>query len=139
MTNYKEIISDAMKSAAVSSLKNLRERKRSVLTEVQKRLAYYEHRCYADELLCAIARKKTNFMLRSDSVGAIREILKPSVPHYDGFEFHTGRYHVAEEELIGWSEASLRAPLTVAGFERFAEVFAEIYPEQGERIFGNTP
>lgn len=139
MKDYSEIISDAMKSAAVSSLKNLRERKRSVLTEVQKCLAYYEHRCYANELLCAIARKKADFLLHAATVGAIREILKPSVPHYDGFAFHTGKYYVAEEELIGWSEASLRAPLTGAGFERFAEVFAEIYPEQGERIFGNTP
>lgn len=139
MTNYKEIISDAMKSAAVSSPKNLRERKRSALAEVQKRLAYYEHRCYADELLCAIARKKADFLLQASTMSDIREILKPSVPHYDGFAFHTGKYHVAEEELIGWSEASLRVPLTGAGARRFAEVFAEIYPEQGAHIFGNTP
>ena len=43
------------------------------------------------------------------------------------------------EELIGWSEASLRAPLTGAGARRFSEVFAEICPEQGEHIFGLTP
>lgn len=135
MTNYREIISDAIKNSAVSSPEKLRERKRCALTEVQKRLAHYEHRCYADELLCAIARKKADFLLHAGSIGAIREILKPSVPHYDGFEFHTGRYHVAEEELIGWGEASLRAPLTGAGARRFAEIFAEIYPEQGKKIF----
>ena len=131
MTNYKEIISDAMKRAAVSSPEKMRERKIGALTEIRERLAYYERRCYADELLCAIARKKAGFLLQATTVG--------SVPHYDGFEFHTGRYHVAEEELIGWGEASLRAPLTGAGARRFAEVFAEIYPEQGKRIFGNTP
>ena len=130
MTNYKEIISDAMKRAAVSSPEKMRERKIGALTEIRERLAYYERRCYADELLCAIARKKAGFLLQATTV---------SVPHYDGFEFHTGRYHVAEEELIGWGEASLRAPLTGAGARRFAEVFAEIYPEQGKRIFGNTP
>ena len=139
MTNYREIISDAMKSAAVSSPEKLRERKRSALTEVQKRLAHYEHRCYADELLCAIARKKADFLIQASTVSAIREILKPSVPHYDGFQFHTGKYHVAEEELIGWGEASLQAPLTGAGARRFVAVFTEIYPEQGKRIFGNTP
>ena len=135
MTNYKGIISDAIKSAAVSRPEKLRECKRSALTEVQKRLAHYEHRCYADELLCAIARKKADFLLQAATVGAIREILKPSVPHYDGFEFHTGKYHVAEEELIGWGEASLQAPLTGAGAKRFAEVFTEIYPEQGKKFF----
>ena len=139
MKDYREIISDAMKSAAFSSPEKLRERKMSALTEVRKCLAYYEHRCYADELLCAIARKKADFLLHAATAGAIREILKPSVPHYNGFVFHTGKYHVAEEELIGWSEASLRAPLTGVGARRFAEVFAEIYPEQGEHIFGNTP
>lgn len=135
MTNYKEIISDAMKSEAVSSPEKLRERKMSALAEVWERLAYYEHRCYADELLCAIARKKADFLLHAGSIGTIREILKPSVPHYNGFVFHTGKYHVAEEELIGWSEASLRAPLTGAGAKRFAEVFTEIYPEQGKKFF----
>ena len=135
MTNYKEIISDAMKRAAVSSPEKMRERKIGALTEIRERLAYYERRCYADELLCAIARKKAGFLLQAATVGTIREILKPSVPHYDGFEFHTGRYHVAEEELIGWGEASLRAPLTGAGARRFAEIFAEIYPEQGKKIF----
>lgn len=112
MTNYKEIISDAMKRAAVSSPEKMRERKIGALTEIRERLAYYERRCYADELLCAIARKKAGFLFQATTVGTIREILKPSVPPYDGFEFHTGRYHVAEEELIGWGEASLRAPLT---------------------------
>ena len=139
MKDYREIISDAIKSVEVSSPEKLRERKRCALTDVRKCLAYYEHRCYADELLCAIARKKVDFLLQSATVGAIREILKPSVPRYDGLTFHTGKYHVAEEELIGWSEASLRAPLTGAGARRFAEVFAEICPEQGEHIFGNTP
>ena len=139
MTNYKSIIADAMKSEAVSSPEKLRERKMSALAEVWERLAYYEHRCYADELLCAIARKKADFLIHAASVSSIREILKLSVPNYDGFAFDTGKYYVAEEELIGWGEASLRAPLTSAGARRFAEVFIKIYPEQGKRIFDGTP
>lgn len=79
MTNYKEIISDAMKRAAVSSPEKMRERKIGALTEIRERLAYYERRCYADELLCAIARKKAGFLLQATTVGTIREILKPSV------------------------------------------------------------
>ena len=45
MTNYKEIISDAMKRAAVSSPEKMRERKIGALTEIRERLAYYERRC----------------------------------------------------------------------------------------------
>ncbi len=71
MTNYEETISDAMKSVAVSSPEKLRERKMGALTEIRERLVYYERRCCADELLCAIARKKAGFLLRADSVGAI--------------------------------------------------------------------
>ena len=139
MKDYREIISDAMNSAAVSSPEKLREHKMSALSEVQERLACYEQRCYADELLCAIARKKADFLIHAASVSSIREILKLSVPNYDGFAFDTGKYFVAEEELIGWGEASLRAPLTSAGTRRFAEVFIKIYPEQGKRIFDGTP
>ena len=139
MKDYREIISDAMNSAAVSSPEKLRKRKMCALTEVQKCLAYYEQRCYADELLCAIARKKADFLIHAASVSSIREILKLSVPNYDVFAFDTGKYYVAEEELIGWGEASLRAPLTSAGARRFAEVFMKMYPEQGQRNFDGTP
>ena len=72
MTNYKEIISDAMKRAAVSSPEKMRERKIGALTEIRERLAYYERRCYADELLCAIARKKAGFLLQATTVGLCR-------------------------------------------------------------------
>lgn len=44
MKDYREIISDAMNSAAVSSPEKLRKRKMCALTEVQKCLAYYEQR-----------------------------------------------------------------------------------------------
>lgn len=138
MKDYREIIFGAMKSAMASSPEKLRERKISALTEMMERLTCYESQCYADDLLCAVAQKKADYLIQAATVGAINEILKPSVPHYDGFEFHPGKYHVAEEELIGWSEASLRAPLTDAGARRFAEVFTEIYPEQGKRIFAGT-
>lgn len=102
MKDYREIISDAMKDAAISGPEKLSERKRSALAAVRKRLACYERRYYADELLYAIARKKAYYLLQAATVSAIMEILKLSVPHYNGFAFRAGKYHVAEEELIGW-------------------------------------
>ena len=40
----------------------------------------------------------------------------------------------AEEELICWSEASLRAPLNETGFQRYSELFRLVFPEESERL-----
>lgn len=41
-----------------------------------------------------------------------------------------------EEELLIWSEISLEMVLNDAGYRRYAELFMELFPEEGEKIFG---
>lgn len=54
-------------------------------------------------------------------------------------ELKTGPYHVPEEELLIWSEISLEMVLNDAGYRRYAQLFMELFPEEGEEIFGKKP
>lgn len=43
-------------------------------------------------------------------------------------------YSVPEEELICWSETSLKGPLTAEGFQRYMELFKQVLPEESRRL-----
>lgn len=69
-------------------------------------------------------------ILNSTTKGEIEKISNPKCPHYDGVRFYPDAYNVPEEELIGWCETSLRAPLNSAGLNRYMEVFKTVFPEK---------
>ena len=62
--------------------------------------------------------------------------LKVSTPHYFGGKFTVSNipYYSEEEELLLWSETSLRGPLISAGYERYMELFKKILPQKAEQI-----
>ena len=43
-------------------------------------------------------------------------------------------YYSEEEELLLWSETSLRGPVISAGYERYMELFKKILPQKAEQI-----
>ena len=43
-------------------------------------------------------------------------------------------YSVPEEELICWSETSLKGPLTAESFQRYMELFKQVLPEESRRL-----
>lgn len=51
----------------------------------------------------------------------MQDFLKVSTPHYFGGKFTVSNipYYSEEEELLLWSETSLRGPLITAGYERY--------------------
>ncbi len=57
---------------------------------------------------------------------------------HNGSKFIPDEFSVPEEELICWSETSLRAPLNEAGFNRYMELFRQILPMEYERAFGKV-
>ena len=65
-------------------------------------------------------------------------LIKPHCPHFDGNRFIPDKFMVPEEELICWSETSLRAPLKSETFERYVEPFGQVYPEKSKDIFGGA-
>ena len=108
----------------------------SALRQVQAQLAAYKKHGYIERLLFAIAEKKGQMIMRSSTKAELEKILNPSVPRFDGNRFYPNEYHVPEEELIAWSETSLKGPLTPEAFNRYRELFNAIFPEEAKMIFG---
>ena len=104
------------------------------LKVLQSHLRLYEKLGYMPKLLCAIAEQKCERILAVTAKSEIEKILKPSCPHYNGAEFVPDDYSVPEEELICWSETSLRAPLNAAGFKRYMELFRQVFPDESKEI-----
>jgi hypothetical protein len=106
----------------------------SALKNLQGLLNQYERRGYDAKLLCSIGKKKGTMIMTASSKTELDKILHPKAPHYDGVRFVSDQYLLPEEELICWSEASLRAPLNETGFQRYSELFRLVFPEESERL-----
>lgn len=77
----------------------------------------YHEKGFMEKLLFQIARKKLYFLMEAKTKKDVKEILRPSVPVYNGNAFvPRGPFHVEEEELVLWSIASIKAPLNHEGF-----------------------
>ena len=74
-------------------------------------LKYYQDHGYIESLINKIAEKKTKMIMEIKSKNEMDKILKPSCPYFNGSKFIPNKYNVIEEELICWSETSLKAPL----------------------------
>lgn len=105
--------------------------------QLQSRLTYYRELGYAEDLLCAIARKKSAMIMNASSKTEIKKVMALPSPYFDGNRFIPDKYDVSEEEMIFWAETSLRAPLNEPGFKRYKELFGQIFPEQAKEIFGS--
>lgn len=104
------------------------------LMHLRSVLAQYQKRMYHDKLLSGIASKKGKMILKATSKAEINRILHPKAPHFDGAKFIPDEYSVAEEELICWSEASLKAPLVTPALHRYMELFRKVFPEESKRM-----
>lgn len=92
-------------------------------------LLHYREHGYTPELIDKIAEKKCEMILKATTKTEMERIIHPRCPHYNGNEFVPDEYSIPEEELIAWSEASLRAPLNNAGVKRYISLFKEIFPD----------
>ena len=106
----------------------------TALRRLQARLHWYSERGYQDKLINAIAEKKSEMIMRTTTKAEMEKVLHAPAPHYTGAGFVTDQYCVPEEELIGWSETSLRGPLIPAGLKRYMELFQSIFPEETHSI-----
>lgn len=105
--------------------------------QLQSRLTHYRELGYVEDLLCAIARKKSAMIVDASSKTEIKKVMALPSPYFDGNRFIPDKYDVSEEEMIFWAETSLRAPLNEPGFKRYKELFGQIFPEQAKEIFGS--
>jgi len=113
----------------------VRELRFNAIKQLQSRLAFYRKRGYMEQLLCAIARKKAEMIMKATSKTEMEQVLKIKAPHFDGNKFIADEYSVPEEEMISWAETSLMAPLNSYAFNRYKELFQQVLPEQAKLIF----
>ena len=113
---------------------NVRELRWDALMQLTRQLNYYKSLGYIDRLLYAIAEKKGKMIMETSSKTEMEKVLKPHAPHYNGNEFFPDKYNVLEEELICWSETSLKSPLNDAGNKRYMQLFSEVFPEDYVRL-----
>lgn len=112
----------------------LRELRFSAAMTLRGYLNRYKKHNYLDKLLVGIAEKKSKMIMEITSKSEMDKMLHPHAPTYDGVKFIPNKYLVPEEELICWSETSLRAPLNEAAFKRYMELFEQILPEESKKI-----
>lgn len=105
----------------------LRDLKLRAVHRVSDIVQKYREQFYDPALVDQIWHKKLAFIMGAKSKGELDEILNPRPPHYNGAGFTSSEYLCPEEELLAWSEASLRAPLTAEGFKRYTELFEQVY------------
>lgn len=108
---------------------NIRKLRLSGLGSLYGCLKQYEEMGYCEKIIEGIAEKKIKMIKEATTKIVINEILKPHCPYYNGDKFIQNQYSVPEEELIGWSKASLAAPLNSIGIKRYMEVFKTVFPE----------
>lgn len=102
------------------------------MRQVQDYLHHYEVLGYMPGLLCVIAEKKCRYIMAAATKADMEQIIKPHCPHYDGNRFIPGPYSIPEEEMICWSETSMKEPLTSVGLGRYLELFHQVFPEESK-------
>ena len=106
----------------------------TAMKELQRNLQRYQQRGYMQKLLCAIAEKKGKQILQITTKKELKELGKSCCPHFNGRQFVPNESSIPEEELIYWSEVSLKAPLNEIGFKRYMEVFRQVFPEESRML-----
>lgn len=131
MTVIISCIAEIAVSDAADRVKQLRL---GAIGSLQRCLHYYRQLGYMPKLLYAIAEKKGRMIGSITSKSEMEQVIRPRCPHYDGNRFIPDAYSVPEEELICWSETSLKAPLNAAGLQRYMELFKQIFPEESRKL-----
>lgn len=134
-TDYHQIIATALTGIAESNgAERVKLLQFTALSELEITLNRYAERGYDPALLCTLASKKVRWIMEATTKNEIQAILNPPALRYDGNKFCPDKYMPPEEEAIGWSETSLRAPLNEAGFKRYMEVFQQVFHKSVEEV-----
>ena len=136
--NYAFLIASCLAEVIMDEAipEKLRNAKAEALLKLRSHLDKYSQAGYDLVLLGRIARKKGRFLMDAKSKAEIKKIMEPSEPVFNGVVLFTDPYLLPEEELICWSEVSLRTSLNKYGVKRYQELFALVFPKRSKEIFG---
>lgn len=128
------IISCIAEITASDVTDRLKQLRLGAVESLRRYLCYYRQLGYIPKLLYAIADKKCRMIASITTKSEMEKLIRPNCPRYNGDGFVPDAYSVPEEELICWSETSLKGPLNAAGFQRYMELFKQILPEESHRL-----
>lgn len=113
-----------------------REVRLECLTQIFGRANAYLKKGFLPDVVEAFFVRKMKGLPLVSTKQDMQDFLKVSTPHYFGGKFTVSNipYYSEEEELLLWSETSLRGPLISAGYERYMELFKKILPQKAEQI-----
>lgn len=116
---------------------NVRALHFDALKQLQGQLRFYKERGFLSKLLCGIAEKRGEMILKTSSKTEMKRVMRPHAPHYDGAKFVPDQYSIPEEEIIAWSETSLHGPLIEPALKRFMELFKQLFPEEYAEVIAS--
>lgn len=104
-------------------------------TQIFGRANAYLKKGFLPDVVEAFLCENERFATGIDKAG-YAGFLKVSTPHYFGGKFTVSNipYYSEEEELLLWSETSLRGPLITAGYERYMELFKRFCLKRQNRL-----
>ena len=113
-----------------------REVRLECLTQIFGRANAYLKKGFLPDVVEAFFVRKMEGLPLVSTKQDMQDFLKVSTPHYFGGKFTVSNipYYSEEEELLLWSETSLRGPVISAGYERYMELFKKILPQKAEQI-----
>lgn len=120
ITALAEIVSynpeSALGKAKIGAIKNAIERAN-----------YYKSQMFDDTFIVPALKKRMEYIRNAKTVAEITEILKSPNPTYNGNEFvNANQFEIAEEEMMCWSLASLKAPLSQEACNRYFKLFENV-------------
>lgn len=101
--------------------------KYEAILKILSTTSFYRQHGIRNELVHTIFHQKVAMIRKASTVKEIKAIEKGSIPRFNGNRFVTGQYHIPEEELVLWSLTSLKGPLIAQGFDRYLEVFKQVF------------
>lgn len=104
------------------------------LATLRAQLDYYRKLGYVERLIEGIAEKRAAMIMKATTKTEMDRVMKPRAPRYDGGKFVPDEYNIPEEEMIAWSMASLQAPLSNIGMQRYMELFREFFPKESKEL-----
>lgn len=88
----------------------------------------HEKYAFREDILETILAKRLLMIREATTIGQLNQITNPKPPHFNGAQFvPASKYSIPEEEMLGWSLASLSAPLNDSAYKRYMELFRQYF------------
>lgn len=94
--------------------------------DLYERIAQYRKRSYDNKLIDTIFMKKNKLIDEATTCSQVDAIMKGPIP------FDDSGVTIPEEEMLMWSEASLKAPLNSEATNRYLSLAKSFF---GEKVF----